>query len=74
MIGDQSSPPLATPFALSGTQYRLPVTNYLAAVVENDTLDQQLYLWANNFDSSLSHFVTSGDSIYLDVNYTVLTY
>ena len=74
IIGDQSSPPLATPIALSGTQYRLPVTNYLAAVVENDTLNQPLYLWANDFESSLSHFVTSGDSIYLDVNYTVLTY
>ncbi len=74
VIGDQSTPPLATPIALSGTQYRLPVTNYLAAVVENDTLNQPLYLWANDFESSLSHFVTSGDSIYLDVNYTVLTY
>lgn len=74
VIGDQSSSPLATPFALSGTQYRLAITNYLATVVENDTLNQQLYLWASNFDSSLSYFVTSEDSIYLDVSYTVLSY
>ncbi len=71
--GDQSTPPQATALVLDGTQYALPITNYLSAVVESDTLEQRLYLWANNFDSSLSHFVTSGDSIYLDVKYTVLT-
>ena len=71
--GDQSAPPQATALVLDGTQYTLPVTNYLSAVVESDTLEQRLYLWASNFDSSLSHFVTSGDSIYLDVDYTVLT-
>ena len=71
--GDQSSPPQATALVLDGTQYTLPITNYLSAVVESDTLAQRLYLWANNFDSSLSHFVTSGDNIYLDVRYTVLT-
>ena len=71
---DQSSPGPASPAVLDGMQYTLPITNYLSAVVESDTLEQRLYLWANNFDSSLSHFVTSGDSIYLDVNYTVLTY
>ena len=74
VVGDQSSPPQATPAVLEGTQYRLPVTNYLSAVVENDTLEQRLYLWANNFESSLSYFVTPGDSLYLDVSYTVLTY
>ncbi len=71
--GDQSSPPQAAALVLNGTQYSLPITNYLSAVVEGDTLDQRLYLWASNFDSSLSHFVTSGDSIYLDVRYTVLS-
>jgi hypothetical protein len=71
--GDQSTPPQATALVLDGTQYTLPITNYASAVVESDTLSQRLYLWASNFDASLSHFVTPGDSIYLDVNYTVLT-
>ena len=73
VFSDQGTPPQATPLVLSGTQYSVPVTNYLSAVVESDTLEQRLYLWASNFESSLSHFVTSGDSIYLDVSYTVLT-
>ena len=70
---DQSAPGQASAAPLDGTQYSLPVTSYLSALVETDTLNQRLYLWSNNFDSSLSHFVTSGDSIYLDVQYTVLT-
>lgn len=74
VVSDQGTPPQASPAVLNGTQYSLPITNYLAAILESDTLDQRLYLWSNNFDSSLSHFVTSGDSIYLDVSYTVLTY
>lgn len=74
VVGDQGSPPQATAIALDGTRYALPITNYLSAVVERDTLSQRLYLWASNFESSTSHFVTPADSIYLDVSYTVLTY
>ena len=74
IFGNQSPSAEAVPIPLDNARYRYPITDYLVAVVGNDTLDQQLYLWANDFESSVSHFVTSGDSIYLDVDYTVLTY
>ncbi|MGB3849865.1 MAG: DUF4270 family protein [Tunicatimonas sp.] len=73
VIGDQSATAQATAIPRNGTQYSLPISRYLSSVVDRGLLDQRLYLWSSNFDSSLSQLVTSGDSIYLDVNYTVLT-
>lgn len=73
LFGDQASQPgAASPIPLDSVRYRIPITNYLKGLIANDTINSELFILANDFESSVSNIVTTPDSVYMDVYYSVL--
>ena len=72
LFSDQTTPPTASAISLTDGRYRLPITNYLRGLIANDTLDRELIILAEDFDSSVSQLATVRDSVYLDVYYSLL--
>ena len=72
LFGDQSPPPAASSIPLVDGRYRFPITNYLRALIANDTLNRELIVLAEDFDSSVNRLATVRDSVYLDVYYSLL--
>ena len=73
LYSDQGSqPPSASAVPLDSLHYRIPVTSYLRILLDSDTSSNALYILANDFESSISNIVTTPDSVYLDVYYSLL--
>lgn len=72
LFSDQSTAGTTTAIPLSDARYRLPITNYVRGLIASDTLNRELIILADDFESSTAYIATGQDSVYLNVYYSLL--